>query len=94
MKHSKLPWRKITFPDGATFIQADRNKPEDRYDIEVLGEDVNPKLYPQEQKDADTDLILRLVNNYPLILNIIKAYDDYKGDKITEDLIKELEGES
>lgn len=73
MTHSKLPWRKVTFPDGGSFIQADRNKPEDPYDIEIFGEDVNPNLYPQEQKDLDIDLTLRFVNNKDLIIQNLEA---------------------
>lgn len=72
MKHSKLPWRKVTFPNGGSFIQADKNKPEDPYDIEVFGEDVNPNLYPQEQKDLDIDLTLKFVNNAGNIILLLE----------------------
>jgi len=72
MKHSKLPWRKVVFPDGGSFIQANRNKRTDPYDIEVFGDDTNPTLYPQVQKDADIDLTLRFVNNSKEIVSLLE----------------------
>jgi len=61
MTHSKLPWRIRAHPGNPDdfFIQADRNRPDHPYDIEVLGDDTNSVLYPVEQKRADAELIVQ-----------------------------------
>ena len=64
MQHSKLPWIVRTNPrdEDYCFIQAPRNKPNDPYDIEVMGEDMNENLYSPQQKRADAEFIVECVN--------------------------------
>lgn len=52
-RHSKLPWR-VRELGGTCFIEADKNKPSDPYNIEVMGDDTNDDLYPESQKSART----------------------------------------
>lgn len=62
-KHTHEPWRYVQIGDGDDcFIQADRNKPSDPYDIEVMGDDTNEELYPMKQKMADAARIVACVN--------------------------------
>ena len=63
MKHTPTPWRYRELSKGSDcFIQADRTKPEHPYDIEIMGDDTNPKFYPIEQKMADAKRIVACVN--------------------------------
>lgn len=72
--HSKLPWRvKEIEEHGLLFIQADRNEPTQPYDIEVMGDDTHPALYPVEQKKADAELIVQAVNERQGLLDQVVA---------------------
>ena len=61
---SRGPWMVRTSPRDRDmfFVQAPRNLSSEPYDIEVLGEDTGNGLYPVEQRRADADLIVALVN--------------------------------
>lgn len=61
--HSQLPWRVRVHPQNKDqfFIEASKNSPDHPYDIEVMGEDTG-KLYPDAQKRADADFIVKAVN--------------------------------
>lgn len=78
-KHSKEPWIYREFPDQRDcFVQAKRNKPTDPYDIEILGDDTNPDLYPIEQKMADAKRIVACVNAFEGIDDPIEWMKKYK----------------
>lgn len=63
IKHTPEPWRFKEFPSNdQCFIQADRNKATDPYDIEVMGDDTNEKYYPYEQKKSDALRIVSCIN--------------------------------
>lgn len=71
LKHSPLPWIVRRLPRGGVgecFIQAARLKPTDPYDIEVMGDDTNPNLYPDELKAADAEFIVRACNNFEALV--------------------------
>ncbi len=65
VKHTPTPWRVRYFPDNKDcFVQADRTKPEHRYDIEIIGEDTGGDYYPYEQKEADCHFIVTACNSH------------------------------
>lgn len=63
-KASKRPWivREHPADTDRFIIQAPKNKPTDPYNIEVMGEDAHPDLYPIEQKRGDAQLIVEAAN--------------------------------
>lgn len=53
---TKGKWEIITFPNGLRFIRAPREKPEHRYDIEIMGEDTT--WYSTKEGDIDAIALL------------------------------------
>jgi hypothetical protein len=77
-KHTKLPWELVN-DRGLVFIKADRTDPSHPYDIEVMGDDTNEDLYPDEQKLADAAFIVKACNAY------------YENEAIKAELLAALE---
>ncbi len=72
MEHTPTPWRVMTLP-RTVFIQANRNKPTDPYDIEIMGDDTNEDLYPEIQKCADAEFIVKAVNAHEELVEALQA---------------------
>ena len=71
---TKGPWKHRTAPgyDDNGFVEAPKADPSHPYNIQVLGEDKNERLYPPVQYQADCDYIAAA--DPPTILRIIESW--------------------
>lgn len=58
---------------GAFIVEADKLKGSHPYNIQVLGEDRHPELYPADVARADATLAVILRNNLPEIIAMLEA---------------------
>lgn len=58
---------------GAFIVEADKLKPDHPYNIDVLGDDRNEKLYPPKVARADAELMVILRNNVGKIIELLES---------------------
>lgn len=96
-KFTPGPWWVQGDESFGYFVQAKRLKASHGYDIEILGDDHNEELYPEDVYLADCHLVAAAPELLAALESLAKTLHDYIGDAdqidMAESAIKKAYGE-